>query len=233
MPSGIPESHVTISLKCDASCIRIFFRFICEKGTRVKSKKECAILKRAMTERHTGRSRRVWNSKPKNHWRSSPVEGAGQSSRDRWKSSKPQGKLKEVSLEMDALGSALKEKTHTHTWNISCKESATRETQQNKMTEIATKDEKQEDTERTSSRKHLNNFVKRRKKQMRPVPCWTTRSKKVDEADAEVTETRRRLYREINEYMHSWDQELGRPHCMDKVWQMMQSNDTVEDVESD
>ena len=40
MPSGIAESHVTISLKSDASCIHIFFRFICEKGTSVKSEKE-------------------------------------------------------------------------------------------------------------------------------------------------------------------------------------------------
>ena len=49
----------------------------------------------------------------------------------------------------------------------------------------------------------------------------------VDEAEAKVTETRRRLYREINEYTHPRDQELGRPHhIMDKMWQMMQSNDT-------
>ena len=34
----------------------------------------------------------------------------------------------------------------------------------------------------------------------------------MDEADAKVTETRSRLYREVNEYMQSWDQELGRPH---------------------
>ena len=40
-------------------------------------------------------------------------------------------------------------------------------------------------------------------------------------------ETRSRLYREINEYLQSWDPELGRPHhIMDKMWQMMQSNDT-------
>ena len=40
-------------------------------------------------------------------------------------------------------------------------------------------------------------------------------------------ETRSRLDREINEYLHSWDPELGRPHhIMDKMWQMMQSNDT-------
>ena len=48
-----------------------------------------------------------------------------------------------------------------------------------------------------------------------------------DEADAKVTETRSRLFREINEYMHLRGQELGRPHhIMVKMWQMMQSNDT-------
>ena len=106
-----------------------------------KVRQKSAIVKRAMTERHTR-----WNSKPKNHWRSSPVEGAGQSSHDKLKSSTHQGKWKEISLEMDALGSALKEKTHT--WNKSCQESAKRETELYKMIEIATKDEKQEDTEK-------------------------------------------------------------------------------------
>ena len=40
MPSGIPESHVTISLNSDASCIHFSFCFIGEKGTSVKSEKE-------------------------------------------------------------------------------------------------------------------------------------------------------------------------------------------------
>ena len=40
MPSGIPESHATISLKGDASRIHILFRFIGEKGTIAKSEKE-------------------------------------------------------------------------------------------------------------------------------------------------------------------------------------------------
>ena len=51
------------------------------------------------------------------------------------------GIRKEIYLEMEALGSALKEKTHT--WNKSCKESAERETELYKMIEIATKDERQ------------------------------------------------------------------------------------------
>ena len=69
--------------------------------------------KSAMAERHTGWSRKAWHSKPKHQWRS--VLG-----RARRKSSKLHGKLKEVSLEMNALGSALKEKTQT--WKKSCKE---------------------------------------------------------------------------------------------------------------
>ena len=40
MPSGIPESHVTISRNRDASRIHILFRFIGGKGTSVKSEKE-------------------------------------------------------------------------------------------------------------------------------------------------------------------------------------------------
>ena len=165
-----------------------------------KVKKISAILKRAMTERHTGWSRKDWNSRSKTHWRSSAVEDAGQSSHDKWKSSKIQGKWKEVSREMDVLDSSLKEKKHI--WNKSCKESAKRETELFKMTEICANDEKQEDNER--------NIIKKTPEQLREK------------------RTGRRLYRDINGYMCSWDQEVGRPHdIMDKVWQMMQSNDTM------
>ena len=82
MPSGIPECHVTISLKRDGSCIHIFFRFIGEKGVSVRSEKEQCDFETC---------RRI--------------------SHDKWKCSKSQGKWKEISAEMDALGSALKEKS--------------------------------------------------------------------------------------------------------------------------
>ena len=85
------------------------------------------MLKRAMPERHTEWSRKDWNSRSKTHLRSSAVEDAGQSSHDKWKSSKIQGKWKEIFLEMDVLGSSLKEKKNT--WNKSCQESAKRETE--------------------------------------------------------------------------------------------------------
>ena len=53
---------------------------------------------------------------------------------------------KDVSLEIDALGSALKDKKHT--WNNSCKESANRESEVSKMLESAAKDAKIEDNAR-------------------------------------------------------------------------------------
>ena len=121
-------------------------------------KKNSAILKKATTERHTGWSRKEWHSNPKHQCRSSAHEDAGQSSHDKWKSSRPQGKWKEVSLEVDALGSALKEKTHT--LNKSCKESARRETKLYKMIEIAAKDEKQEDKQRSITKKTFTQLGK-------------------------------------------------------------------------
>ena len=153
MSSGILESHVTVSLKDNASCVYFSLLFLCEKAASVKSEANSAMLRRAMTERHTGWSRKDWYSKPGRQRRSSSGEGAGQSSHDKWKSWKPQGKWKEVSVEMDALGSALKEKTDT--WKKSCKESARRETQLCKMIEIAEKDEKQEDNERSIIKRTL------------------------------------------------------------------------------
>ena len=33
----------------------------------------------------------------------------------------------------------------------------------------------------------------------------------LDEADARASETEQRLYRELEEYMNSWDRECGRP----------------------
>ena len=67
--------------------------------------KQCDTkLKKSMTERHARWSKNDWYSKSKHQWRSSAVFYAGQSSNDKWKSSKPQSKWKEISLEMDALG---------------------------------------------------------------------------------------------------------------------------------
>ena len=47
------------------------------------------------------------------------------------------------------------------------------------------------------------------------------------EAHARASEKERKLCRVLGDYKHPWEQELERPHyVMDKMWQMMQSNDT-------
>ena len=89
------------------------------------------------------------------------------------------------------------------------------------MIEIAANDEKQEDI----IEKTLKQFGKEENEADEARALLEDMQHNVDEAEAKVNATRRRLFREINEYMHSWDQELGRPHCiMDKVWQMLQGN---------
>ena len=221
MFSGIPESHVNIALEGTASCVYIFFLFTTEKGTGVKSVKQCDL--------ETSHDRKAFpmvkeglEFQIQTHWRSSAGEDAGQSSHDKWKSSKIQGKWKEISLEMDALGSALKEKKHT--WNKSCKECAKRETELYKMIETSAKDEKQEDKERSIIKKTLQQLRKAEDEADEAHALLNDMQQNVDEAEATV---RRRRHREIDEYMYSWDQEWGRPHfVMDKVWQMMQTNDT-------
>ena len=152
------------------------------------------------------------------------MEGADRSSHDKWRSSKPEGKWKEISAERDALGSALKEKSNT--WTKSCKESAQRESELYKMVELAAIDERQEDKERNITKKTLKQLSTEEDETEEARTLLYDLQHNVDEADAKVTETRSRLYSEINEYVHSLDQELGRPHhIMDKMWQMMQSND--------
>ena len=79
------------------------------------------------TGKHSGWSRRDWNPKHQNDWRSLAKKRAS----DKWKSSKPQGKWKEIAVKMEASGSALKEKTHI--WNKSKRQK---------------RDERQEDKER-------------------------------------------------------------------------------------
>ena len=80
------------------------------------------------------------------------------------------------------------------------------------MIEIDTKDEKQEDTERNIIKKTLRHIRKKEDDADEARTLLNDMQQNVDEANATVTGIRCRLHREINEYMHSWDQELGRPH---------------------
>ena len=155
-------------------------------GTCVKSEKNSAFLKRAMTERHAGWSRKDGISRFKTLWRASAVEDAGQSSHDKWKSTKFQGKWKEVSIEMDVPGSSLKKKK---LWNKSRMESAKRETDQYKMTEIVANDEMQEDNERNIIKKTLEQFSKEQDEADEARALLHDLHQNVDEVEAQIEKT--------------------------------------------
>ena len=170
-----------------------------------KVRENSAILKRAMTERRTRWSGRDWNSKPKSHWRwKEPVKAHTISGSVR--NLEANGK---ISGKIDALGSAFKKMSNTRI--KSCKESAKRI---NIFQEGTTR------RDRRKTRGQRKNIIKKTLTQLRKDEEEANEARtlldemqrNVDEADAKITETRSRLYRETTEDMHSWDQELGRPH---------------------
>ena len=60
----IPESRITLSLKYHASCVFFSFIVLSEKEARIKGEENCAVLKRAMTQKHSGWSRIIGNANP-------------------------------------------------------------------------------------------------------------------------------------------------------------------------
>ena len=49
----------------------------------------------------------------------------------------------------------------------------------------------------------------------------------MEEAHARASETEQKLCRVLGEYIQTWEKEFVRPHyVMDKMWRMMQSNDS-------
>ena len=85
----------------------------------------------------------------------------GQSSHDKWRSSKFQGNWKEISVEIDAVVTTVKEKTNI--WNKSCRESAKRKSVLYKMVEQAAIDERQEHKERSMLKDMLQQLQKERR----------------------------------------------------------------------
>ena len=106
-------------------------------------------------------------NKTKPHWRLLADAEVGQSSHDKWKSSKPQGKSKEISAEIDAVGTTVKEKTNT--WNKSCR-GAPRENRNftrwlNRQHSTKGKNKKTE----ACSRTYYSNFKKKERRRKRLV----------------------------------------------------------------
>ena len=162
--------------------------------------------------------------KTKSRWQQPAREDGGQSSHDRWKKSQPQGKWREISAEMDAVGTTVKEKTNT--WNKSCKESARRETELY-MIEAAVMDEKQEQKEREMIRELLEQLEKRREEEDEARGLIEEMQRNLDEAHNKSYEVERKLDRVLVEYTEAFDKERERPQLlMTKLWQMMRSRDT-------
>ena len=127
-----------------------------------KVKKKSAVFKRAMAEKRERWQNKVWYGKTKSHWRQLAGEEGGQRSHDKWRSTKPQGKRKEISAEIDPTGTSVKE--NTNTLNKSCKESARRKSELYKMVEQAAIDERQEHKE-GSMLKHSQHQLQRRREE--------------------------------------------------------------------
>ena len=139
--------HLTTQKPCTASLFRPHVSPI-KRGRLSKVEKTTAVLKRAMTE-----NRETWQGngkETKSRWQQTVWFEGGQSSHDTWDISRPKGKWREISAEMDEVGSAVKEKSNT--WK-KCKEKAKREAELFKMVEVGVTDEKQEERERGSFEK--------------------------------------------------------------------------------
>ena len=78
-----------------------------------------------MTEKRERLQNKEWYGKAKSRWQQPAGEEGGQSSHEKRTSTKPQGKCRVISAEIDAVETTVKEKTNT--WNKSCKESVKRE----------------------------------------------------------------------------------------------------------
>ena len=182
-------------------------------------------------KKHAGWSSKDWNSK--SNWQRSAVEDAGQSSQDKWKRSKPRAKWKEISHNVEELGVLLKEKK-THGSKVARKVRNC-ETEIFAISEGMAEDAKVDDGDRSRLMRALKELRKDREEERAARELLEEMQQNLDEAQERASVSERSLCRELEEYMYSWDPELGRPHNLStKIWQMMQSNNTKSDnLESD
>ena len=132
---------------------------------------------------------------------------------------------KEVSAEMDAVGTVMKEKLNT--WKKSCKESTKREARLFKMVDVAVTDERQEEREREMIRDLLVELRKRKDEEDEARNLIEETQRNLDAAQNKSNEVEQKLNRILLEYIEAFDKERGRARLtMTKHWQMMQSRDT-------
>ena len=121
------------------------------------------------------------------------------------------------------------------TWIKSSKVISKRETEIYAISDGMAEDAKVDDSDRSRLRRALKQLRKDREEERAARKFLEEMQQNVDEAQEPASESEWTLCRELEEYMYSWDREIGRPHNLrTKIWQMMQSNSTKSDnLESD
>ena len=125
-----------------------------------------------MTQRHAGWSSKDWSSK--SNWQGSAIEDAGQSSQDKWKSSKPRAKWKDISRNVRNWVCPWKKKS---TWIKSCKESSKRETEIYAISEGMAEDVKVDDGDKSRLSGALKQLRKDSERKERQENSWKKCSK--------------------------------------------------------
>ena len=115
-------SHGLFQLRDYAPRIPFFLVLFPGRERLSEVKKTTAVLTRAMTEKRERWQGKEWYGKAKPRWQQPAREDGGQSPHDTRGISQSKGKWREISAEMDAVGTAVKEKTNT--WDKCCTESA-------------------------------------------------------------------------------------------------------------
>ena len=111
---GTAGSHGLFPLRGDAPRVDLVFVLLSQAGWPVESEKEeygpeACHDRKSMKD---GKNKEVWQDKV-------PLAATccgrrcGQSSHEKWRSTKPQGKFKEIFAEIDAVETTVKEKTNT------------------------------------------------------------------------------------------------------------------------
>ena len=183
-------------------------------------RKHIAVLKQAMSQKHAGWLSKDWNSK--SNWQRSAVEDAGQSSQDKRESSKPRAKWKEISHTVEELGTLVKEKKST--WIKGC---VRKEKPKYASSEGIAENANVEDGDKSRLRKALKQLRKDREEE-------STARELLEEMEQNVNEAQERASVRIGAEFVQGARGNSCTHGNEKIWQMMQSNNTKSDnLESD
>ena len=174
-----------------------------------------------MTEKRERWQGKDWNGRTKSRWQQPAGGEGGQSLHDAWDIAKQWGRRREISAEMDAVGTAVKEKTST--WHKSCKESTKRKTELFTIVEVAVTDEKHNEKERCMIRDLLVELRKRMEEEDEARNLIEEMQRNLDDARNKSYDAEQKLNHIQKKTHRSFDKEQGRPRLkLTKLWQLMQ-----------